>query len=343
MYERILLLNPQSLSDTGCDILAPLAITESTMEPTLARPKTTPKDFFLYLGAMVTLYWSAGALLALLFTIIDTSLRDALTYYADPYSSGIRFAIASLLVVFPISLYLFRAIKRDIAKDTGKLHLSVRKWLYSLTIFVTAVTLIIDLITILNSFLGGELTLSFVLKVLAVFVVAGLTFWYSLTELRMTPEGGVSVRKEFMYGVPALVLLAIVYGFIVMGSPSRIRSLRFDSDRVSALQTIQWQLVNYWQQKGKLATTLADLEDPISGFKVPLDPKTKASYEFILGAKNAFQLCATFDHESSGFTASQMYTKPYGAEQDNWVHKAGRVCFDRTIDPELYPVRQKGL
>ncbi len=313
------------------------------MEPTLSKPKTTPKDFFLYLGAMVTLYWSAGALLALLFTIIDTALHDALTYYADPYSSGIRFAIASLIVVFPISLYLFRAIKRDSAKDAGKLHLSVRKWLYSLTIFVTAVTLIIDLITILNSFLGGELTTSFVLKVLAVFVVAGLVFWYSLTELRATPQGGVSVRKEFMYGAPALVLLAVVYGFVVMGSPSRIRSLRFDTDRVSALQTIQWQLVNYWQQKGKLATTLVDLEDPISGFKVPVDPQTQAPFEFIPGAKNAFQLCATFEMESTGSTASPMLTKPYGAGEDSWMHKAGRVCFDRTIDPELYPVRPKGM
>lgn len=313
------------------------------MEPSIPKQKTSPKDFFLYFGAMVTLYWSAGALLALLFTIIDTALRDKLTYYADPYSSGIRFAIASLIVVFPISLYLFRAIKRDIANDTGKLQLSVRKWLYSLTIFVTAVTLIIDLITILNSFLGGELTTSFVLKVLAVFVVAGLVFWYSLTELRATPERGVSVRKEFMYGTPALVLLAIVYGFVVMGSPSSIRSLRFDTDRVSALQTIQWQLVNYWQQKGKLATTLADLEDPISGFKVPIDPQTRASYEFIPGTKNAFQLCATFERDSAGSMTSPMYTKPYGAETDSWAHTVGRTCFDRTIDPELYPVRPKGI
>ncbi len=313
------------------------------MEPSVPKQKTTPKDFFLYFGAMVTLYWSAGALLALLFTIIDTALHDALTYYADPYSSGIRFAIASLIVVFPISLYLLRTIKREITNDTGKLHLSVRRWLYSLTIFVTAVTLVIDLITILNSFLGGELTTSFVLKVLAVFVVAGLVFWYSLTELRITSEGSVSVRKEFMYGALALVFLAVIYGFIVMGSPSRIRSLRFDIDRVSALQTIQGQLVNYWQQKGKLATTLADLEDPISGFKVPMDPKTGAPYEFILGAKNAFQLCATFEQDSTSSTASSMYTKPYGAGEDSWVHKTGRTCFDRTIDPEFYPVRPKGM
>ena len=57
---------------------------------------------------MLTLYWSAGALIALLFRIIDTVFKDRLDYYLDPYSSGIRFALASLIVVFPLSLFLFR-------------------------------------------------------------------------------------------------------------------------------------------------------------------------------------------------------------------------------------------
>ncbi len=307
------------------------------MEP---HPKMTPKDFFLYIGAMVTLYWSAGALVALLFTIINTVFKDQLNYYSDPYSSGIRFAIASLIVVFPISVFLFRLIKKDAAQDPSKLLFPIRRWLFALTIFVTALALIIDVIALLNGFLGGELTVRFVLKALSVFLVAGLVFWYCLLEIRVKPGTPIVARKEFLWGAPLLVLIAIVYGFIVMGSPSAVRSLRFDERRTQDLQTIQWQIVNFWQQKEKLPQTLAELEDPISGFKAPTDPRTGESYEYYLpGAATAFQLCAVFEKPTvNPSSKSGMIATPYPPERyENWEHKAGQTCFDRTIDTELYP------
>ena len=32
-------------------------------------------------------------------------------------------------------------------------------------------------------------------------------------------------------------------------------------------------------------------------------------------------------------------TEPFGLEGDNWQHSEGEECFERTIDPELYPPR----
>ncbi len=308
------------------------------------KPKTTPKDFFLYVGAMITLYWSAGALIALLFRIIDTIFSDDLGYYVDPYSSGVRFAMASLIVVFPISLYLFRMIKKDVQQDSGKLHFPLRRWFYALTIFATAVTLIIDVIALLNGFLGGDLTTQFFLKVLSVLLVAGLVFWYCLVEIRTLPGSNLTVRQEFLWGAPILVLAAIVAGFAVMGSPSTQRSLRLDSQRTSDLQTIQWQIVNYWQQKGKIPEILSDLEDPISGFKAPLDPKSKDSYEYSPLSATSFELCASFERAS--VSGKQAVPAPYYAGagilgSENWTHDSDHVCFKRAIDAELYPVRPK--
>ena len=299
-----------------------------------------PRDFFLYIGGMITLYWSAVALVALLFRIIDTVFRDDLNYYVDPYSSGIRFAMASLIVVFPISLYLFRTIKKDAVLDPAKLLFPIRRWLYSLTIFITAVALIIDVIALLNSFLGGELTMRFALKILSVLVVAGLVFWYCLLEIRVAPGSPVVVRKEFLWGTPIFVFAAIVYGFVVMGSPSTQRSLRFDERRTADLQTIQWQVVNYWQQKGKIPETLSQLEDPISGFKVPSDPSTKQPYEYSAQVKGdpVFNLCATFERPSAAPSMAKPYYPPERG-METWEHGAGRTCFERAIDWELYPVR----
>lgn len=301
------------------------------------KPKLTPKDFFLYIGALATLYWSAGSLLALLFAIVDAQFRDELQYFVDPYSGGIRFAIASLVVVLPISLFLFRAIKKDALANPQKFLLPLRRWLYAITIFVTAAALAGDLIALLNGFLGGELTTRFVLKVLSVFVVAGFVFWYCLLEIRVKPEMAPRIRKEFLWGAPLLVLLAVVYGFVVMGSPNTIRKLRFDERRASDLQSLQWQIVNFWQTKQRFPKVLAELEDPLSGYRVPADPRTKEPYEFSLGEGYAFTLCANFELPSSERTLIIAKSYPADGFSENWEHQAGRTCFERTLDPERYP------
>lgn len=311
------------------------------MDP-MQKPKLTPKDFFLYAGAMITLYWSAGALIALLFAIVDTVFRDALTGYLDPYSGGIRFAIASLIVVFPISLFLFTIIKRAAVAEPQKFLLPFRRWLYALTLFITAGALLGDLIALINGFLGGELTARFVYKALSVLVVAGAVFWFCLLEIKVKPESPRGVRKGFLIGAALIVLASIVYGFVVMGSPSTIRRMRFDERRVSDLSTIQWQVVNFWQQKGRIPKTLAELEDPISGFKAPIDPTTGAAYEYAAKGGTAFELCAVFSAASVANDAVKGLRAPYPMDgNDSWTHKDGRFCFERTIDPERYPIQPK--
>ena len=101
------------------------------------KPKTTAKDFFLWLGAMVSLYVSAVSLITLVFQYVNYTFPDELQYYTDPYSGAIRFAISSLIVLFPLFLYLMRKINRDMKEDPTKegyldspladLHYAVRR------------------------------------------------------------------------------------------------------------------------------------------------------------------------------------------------------------------------
>jgi hypothetical protein len=60
----------------------------------------------------------------------------------------------------------------------------VRRWLTYLTLFVAAVVLIVDLITLVDNVLGGEVTVRFVLKVLVAGLIAGTIFGYYLWDLR---------------------------------------------------------------------------------------------------------------------------------------------------------------
>ena len=56
------------------------------------KPKTTPKDFFLWAGAIITFYWSVIAFILLTFDYINYTFPNALSYYpADPYQSGISY------------------------------------------------------------------------------------------------------------------------------------------------------------------------------------------------------------------------------------------------------------
>src|SRR3989344_9357609 len=92
------------------------------------KPKTTPKDFFLWAGAMVALYVSVFSLITLYFEYINYTFPDALQPYVDPYSGAIRFAMASLIVLFPVFLLLMRLIRNDIARNAEKRDLWVRRW-----------------------------------------------------------------------------------------------------------------------------------------------------------------------------------------------------------------------
>lgn len=153
--------------------------------------------------------------------------------------------------------------------------------------------------------------------------------------------------KIFVGIITVVVAAAIVAGFFVMGSPKTERMRQFDEQRVGALQTIQSQVVFFWQQKGVLAASLDELKDPLGGWTAPRDPETGAAYEYKKTGDLSFELCATFLLPTAALTgAPQVCPENVGYCGDGsefyyheWKHTAGRHCYSRTIDPALYPVR----
>lgn len=306
-------------------------------------PKVTPKDFFLWAGAMIALYSSVFAFIALLFQYINYAFPDVLSYefMGDPYSGGIRFAMATLIVMVPVAVAIFRFLRKDIAADHAKSELWIRRWALVLTIFIAGLAVVGDLITLINYFLGGDVTTRFVLKVAVLLLVAGAVFLHFLADFRGYWKANPGRANLVGYAAGLVVVAAIVAGFFIMGSPSQVRLYRFDSQKVSDLQTIQWQVVNYWQQKQELPTNAAQLEDPLSGWSMPLDPQGQ-TYRYQKTGDLAFKLCATFNADSKAASASQaMPVRAYGTLDGSFDHGVGEACFDRTIDPERYPPYSK--
>lgn len=326
--------------------------------------KTTPKDFFLQLGVMAALYVSAVSLINLLFQTIDYAFPDALAYYGDPYSGGIRIAIASLVIIFPLFIFLSRLNGKDFATWPEKRELPIRRWLIYLTLFVAGIAVVVDLIALVNTFLSGEITTRFALKILSVLVVAGGVFGYFMYDLKKSgaPASSAGKRQDklFAWIAAAVVLVSIVGGFLIMGSPATARAQKMDAQRITDLQNIQWQVVSYWQQKEKMPKTLIDLADQLGGWQAPTDPQTSAVYEYVFEKGMTFQLCANFSRNNLGeseklkgrgsygrgdysiaYPTAPVYDGVGGVTTDNWEHANGRVCFSRTIDPDKYPPIKK--
>jgi hypothetical protein len=301
--------------------------------------KTTPKDAFLHLGATFALYVSVISTLTLLFQYINYWLPDALLPF---YGGGsIRWAIASIVVAFPAYIYVARLIYREGATEPAKYESRLRKWLMYLTLFIAALILAGDLIAVIYNFLEGELTARFILKAVAIGAVIGGAFYYLLWDLKRGSGAITPGAKQALTATVVAVALIVVYGFAIAGSPFEERLRRFDDRRVSDLQTIQRQVVNFYQAKGALPANLEELRDDISGFVPPVDPKTNEAYEYIPTGGLAFQLCATFEAKGDAAETERIaYPVFPGEKSESFAHGVGRTCFERTIDPAFYPVRK---
>lgn len=307
----------------------------------MSTPKhsSAAKDVFSYLLMIIMLYVGVVNFVGLLWQYIEVKFPDALNFYYAAASGSIRSHISALLIVWPVMIFMTWLIGKDLKIDPTKKDSRIRKWLLYLTLFLAAITIIIDLIIVLNSFLSGEITTRFVLKVLVVLVVAAAVFAYYLWELRRDPSKKTQVTRMAAIASVVIVLAAIVTGFFIIGSPAKQRAMRFDDQRVQDLQMIQSSIINHWTQKSKTPSQLSELSDSLSGFTPPLDPSTKQPYEYSRTSDLMFELCATFTYPSETNSREKFASAPMpygGSYMDNWSHGGGRICFERTIDPELY-------
>lgn len=150
------------------------------------RPYLSAREAFLYLVLFASLYWAAWHLGSLVFDLINRAWPDpaADVYAFRRASESIRWSTASVIIAFPVFLFVARYLGKELARNPVKRLSAVRRWLTYLTLFVAASVLIGDMITLVYNLLGGELTIRFVLKVIVAAVIAGAIFGYYLADLR---------------------------------------------------------------------------------------------------------------------------------------------------------------
>ena len=148
------------------------------------RPYLSAKEAFIYLVLFTTLYLSAYHFGRLLFQFIDRAFPDRADGASSFGDNGMRWSAASLIIAFPVFLYMSRLVGNALAKDPVKRLSPIRRWLTYLTLFIAAGFLIGDMTALVYELLGGELTVRFLLKVAVVGAIAGTVFGYYLHDLR---------------------------------------------------------------------------------------------------------------------------------------------------------------
>lgn len=302
--------------------------------------QNSARDFFLHALSITTLYMSTISLLIVVFAIIQRFIPDILDtsgYYYNP-ADAVRTPVAILFIAFPVYAWSVWYLAKLMKQEPEMVEFRLRKWLMYLTVFVSAIVMLITMISVVYSFLNGNLTLRFFLQVLSVLLVSGMAFYYYLVTVKQ--EGNKLILRGIEIATIAFVVLSLLGSFLIMGSPKQQRERRIDDQRVSMLQNIDSLIQNEFSRANKVLPASLDVVfdgvDPL--MRRDRDLVTGEQYVYEITGTSTYKLCATFAQMSYDREVAQRtkQTSPVTSYYDygmyNWSHDAGYFCFDREIE-----------
>lgn len=289
---------------------------------------------FILLGIIAT------ALGTLYFQVINHYFPDTLASYGARMSAdAVYYAIAALIVAYPLYYYVMRVWFKRFREDEAKLESKLTKWLTYLVLLIASVTIVGDLIAVLFTFFRGEISMRFFLKACTVLGIAGMILGFYVHE-RKQVQFRQSVARQtlrvFGYVLTGVVLVGILLGFLAAGTPATERMRTFDERRAQDLQQLVHCVTSYVNEFRVLPTSLEDLStSSVIGQCATTDPETGIAYEYrVLSplamsdvgvSRGSFELCATFARDATAEDLQNRYSYLYGSEK--WyTHTAGRAC-----------------
>ena len=202
-----------------------------------------------------------------------------------------------------------------------------------------------DLISVINNFLNGELTVKFILKTLTVLIIAGAVFGYYFYDIKRESVSGAKdlAARAYFYGALIVTAAVLIAGFVFVESPLQARNLRQDAETLNRVQTVRTGLVNYYEDAKKLPETLAMLKDGarfVVSERDLLNPVTNEPFSYAVISDTEYELCTIFQASNKDVADVDYRYSYYG---DMWEHDAGRQCVKWAVtslkDSVMMPVR----
>ncbi len=132
------------------------------------------------------------------------------------------------------------------------------------------------------------------------------------------------IGRWLMIGAGLVVVATLVVGISTLGSPSAQRDLRLDERRVRDLDRIVDAVGSYVNTNKTLPPTLGALATQPGRYLSIVDPADGVPYVYRMTGDRTFQLCAVFATDTA---QASKHGEPWS--DDEWLHGAGRQCFDR--------------
>ncbi|MFN3188613.1 MAG: DUF5671 domain-containing protein [Candidatus Paceibacteria bacterium] len=290
----------------------------------------TPRNIVLQVGSLIALYLSVSFLLTLIFGLINLAFPIASDNYWEIESAGdsVRLGIAMVIVFFPTYLILTRLVNKYRRSESG-LYQNITRWLVYFSLLIGGLVMLVTLVTVIYTFLNGDVTTRFFLKAGAVFAITGIAFYYYLLDLR-----GYWVKNEsksIMYGSVAgvVVLALLILGFMNIETPAEVREMKVDEQQLNDLRNIQWRIESYLDTSTTTPETLVELYGDME--MIPTAPFGREAYSYEV-TNTGFRLCATFSRNASSDNSMSYFDPNLRIKQsENWNYQAGRHCFERAV------------
>ena len=133
-----------------------------------------------------------------------------------------------------------------------------------------------------------------------------------------------SLGKTIVAFATTLVVVSIIAGVILVGSPAQGRLQRLDAGRIEDLKGIMLAMDLYWRRNEQLPASLEELGADPRVQENTVDPGSAEPYEYRPLDEDTYELCASFDGESP---------RPgRRTPADFWSHGVGRRCFELSVD-----------
>ena len=136
--------------------------------------------------------------------------------------------------------------------------------------------------------------------------------------------------KVFALVATLLVLIAIIVGLILNGSPATLRLKRQDMHRVRDLNDISEAIENFYQRYEALPPTLDKLvAAPYTARHLLRNPENLKLFEYVIKGATDYKLCTTF-----ALPATDAAHSPNDEFYGTFIpHGGGHQCIDFTVTP----------
>jgi len=285
--------------------------------------------YLLSLAALLFMSLSAGVIV---FQIINKNIVDALQTFRGRYSpEAIKFAISAIIISAPVYYLAVAQINKNLFKGLLDKDSGVRKWLTYFILLVSSMVMLGWLISVIYSFLDGELTLKFALKAATALIIAAVVFTYYLYDIKRENVVGVKdkIIKIYFYGSLFIVAAALVSAFVFVESPRETRNIKYDNDILSKFNRIDSAINDYYATNKKMPENL----DVLVGGRFYLDEEiltdraTKKKFDYKITGEKTYELCAEFRTSNK----DKEYDYRYGYYSKRWKHDAGYQCLSQEV------------